>query len=163
MREAVSAGLNFGLTSGAITTLGLMVGLASGTHSKLAVIGGIITIAIADSMSDALGMHISKESDGSSSNQEVWMATISTLLSKMFMAFTFIAPVLIFHLSRAVVVSVIWGIIIITVLSYSLAKKKGERPLFIIGEHLAITIVVIIVTHYVGVWVSDYFGHLNMR
>ena len=162
MQKAVSAGLNFGLTSGVITTLGLMVGLHSGTHSKLAVIGGIITIAIADSMSDALGMHISKESDGSSSKQEIWIATIATLLSKMCMAFTFIAPVLIFHLSGAIIVSIVWGIIIITVLSYLLAKKNGEGPLFIIGEHLAITIVVIIVTHYVGVWVSDYFGHLNM-
>lgn len=32
------------MTSGIITTLGLMVGLEAGTESKLAVIGGNITI-----------------------------------------------------------------------------------------------------------------------
>ena len=53
--HSVTVGLSFGLTSGIITTLGLMVGLYSGTHSRLAVLGGILTIAIADSFSDALG------------------------------------------------------------------------------------------------------------
>lgn len=38
-----------------------MIGLMAGTHSKLAVLGGILTIAIADAMSDALGIHISQE------------------------------------------------------------------------------------------------------
>ncbi len=41
MRHSLKTGLSFGLTSGIITTIGLMVGLNSGTHSKLVVIGGI--------------------------------------------------------------------------------------------------------------------------
>ena len=158
MRKSVSTGLNFGLTSGVITTLGLIVGLHSGTHSSLAVIGGIITIAIADSMSDALGIHISKESDISSSKLDIWIATIVTLLSKMCMAITFVVPMLIFDISDAIVASVIWGLIVITALSYSLAKKNGESPLFVVAEHLAIAVGVIIATHYVGDWVSVYFG-----
>ncbi len=56
MKESLNTGISFGLTSGVITTLGLIVGLHSGTHSKLAIIGGIITIAIADAFSDALGI-----------------------------------------------------------------------------------------------------------
>ena len=47
MRLSLKIGFSFGLTSGVITTLGLMVGLHSGTNSKLAVMGGILTIAIA--------------------------------------------------------------------------------------------------------------------
>ena len=52
MRHSLQVGFSFGITSGIITTLGLMVGLSSGTHNKLAVVGGILTIAIADSLSD---------------------------------------------------------------------------------------------------------------
>ena len=52
-------GLGFGLTSGVITTLGLIVGLHAGFQSKAVVIGGILTIAIAD----ALGIHPSEEFD----------------------------------------------------------------------------------------------------
>jgi vacuolar iron transporter family protein len=54
-------GLSFGLTSGVITTLGLIVGLHAGTHSRAAVLGGIFTIAIADSLFDALGIHLAEE------------------------------------------------------------------------------------------------------
>ncbi|MBH0196170.1 MAG: hypothetical protein HP494_11385, partial [Nitrospira sp.] len=65
MKASWKTGLSFGLTSGVITTLGLMVGLHSGTHSRAIVIGGILTIAIADAMSDALGIHVSEESNNS--------------------------------------------------------------------------------------------------
>ena len=39
LNHSTKIGFNFGLTSGIITTLGLMVGLHSGTHLKLVVIG----------------------------------------------------------------------------------------------------------------------------
>ena len=58
IKQSFRAGFSFGLTSGAITTLGLMVGLHSGTHSKVVVMGGILVIAVADALSDALGIHI---------------------------------------------------------------------------------------------------------
>ena len=41
MQEQLRTGMAFGLTSAVITTLGLMVGLHSGTHSRLVVLGGI--------------------------------------------------------------------------------------------------------------------------
>ena len=57
MKDSLRTGISFGLTSAVITTLGLMVGLHSGTHSKIVVFAGILTIAIADAFSDALGSH----------------------------------------------------------------------------------------------------------
>ncbi len=59
----LNSGFFFGLTSGVITTLGLIIGLYFATASFAAIITGIITIAIADALSDALGIHISKESE----------------------------------------------------------------------------------------------------
>ena len=50
MRAPLRSGISFGLTSGVITTLGLMVGLQSGTQSRLAGVGGVRTIAIADAL-----------------------------------------------------------------------------------------------------------------
>jgi len=158
MRAAINTGVNFGLTSGVITTLGLIVGLHSGTHSSLAVIGGIVTIAIADAMSDALGIHISQESDLSANKHDVWLATLATLASKMVMAFTFMIPILMFDLTQAIIISVVWGSLVITVLSYVLAKRQNEKAMYIIGEHLAITLAVIVTTHFVGDWVAITFG-----
>jgi hypothetical protein len=45
VRPSLRTGLSFGLTSGIITTLGLMVGLHAFSGSKLVVVGGILTIA----------------------------------------------------------------------------------------------------------------------
>jgi len=69
--HSIKTGFSFGLTSGIITTLGLIIGLHAGTHSRLVVMGGILTIATADAFSDALGIHISEESETKHSNKEI--------------------------------------------------------------------------------------------
>ena len=78
MKNSIKKGLGFGLTSGIITTLGLIVGLNSGTGLKSVVIGGILIIAIADALSDSLGIHISEETNKSNKSKKVWESTIST-------------------------------------------------------------------------------------
>jgi len=157
MKTQIKKGVGFGLTSGIITTLGLMVGLTYGTHSKLAVIGGILTIAIADAFSDALGIHISEESENSHSAKQIWAATIATFISKVVFASLFILPVLFFTLESAVKISIIWSLGVLGALSYKLAKAEKEKPWKAIAEHLTIATVVIIVTHYVGIWVAKTF------
>lgn len=154
MRDSLRIGICFGLTSAVITTLGLMVGLHSGTGSKIVVLGGIITIAIADAFSDALGIHISEESENVHTTREIWISTIATFMAKFFFALTFIIPVIYLSLLTAIIVSLVWGLFILTVLSYFIAKTEGKRPWKIIGEHVLIAIVVIAITHYVGDWVA---------
>jgi VIT1/CCC1 family predicted Fe2+/Mn2+ transporter len=158
MRHSLEVGFSFGLTSGVITTLGLMIGLHSGTHSKIAVIGGILTIAIADAFSDALGIHISEESEGAHSTKEVWESTIATFLAKFIIALTFIVPVLVLALSTAMIASIVYGLVAVCALSYALAKKGGNRPFGVISEHLLITALVIITTHYAGELIASLFG-----
>ena len=154
MKDSLRAGITFGLTSAAITTLGLMVGLHSGTHSKIVVLAGILTIAIADAFSDALGIHISKEAENTHTTKHIWAATISTFLAKFLFALTFVVPVLLFSLSAAIVMSLIWGLSILTILSYVIAKSQNKPPWKIVGEHLMIAIVVIGITHWVGDWLG---------
>ena len=67
---------------------------------------------------------------------------------------TFVVPVLLLSLSAAIVVNLIWGMSILSVLSYIIAKSQGEPPWKIVGEHLLIAIVVIAVTHWVGDWIG---------
>jgi VIT1/CCC1 family predicted Fe2+/Mn2+ transporter len=156
MRLSLLKGFAFGLTSGIITTLGLIVGLHSTTHDALVVIGGIIIIAVADAMSDSLGMHISQESENTHTRKEVWESTIGTFLAKFIFALTFIIPMLLFSLNTAIIVSVIWGLSWIALVSFYLARKNGERPLHVIGEHLAIASVVVVITHYLGDLIRSY-------
>jgi len=154
MKHSLRTGITFGLTSGVITTLGLMVGLHSGTHSRLVVIGGIVTIAIADAFSDALGIHISEESENTRTTKQIWASTVATFVSKFFFALTFVIPVLFLRLSTAIIVSLVWGLSILTLLSYFVARAQANKPWKVIGEHLLIAGTVIAITHSIGDWIN---------
>ena len=156
--DGARTGLFFGATSGVITTIGLIAGLNAGTGSVAAVLGGILVIAVADAMSDALGIHLAEEADPATDHKHVWSATITTFLAKFFFAISFAVPLLLLPLNTAVIVSMIWGLIVITVLSYFLARSQGANPLAIIAEHVGIAIIVVILSHLIGVWVNSTFG-----
>ena len=158
LKHPLKVGFSFGLTSGIITTLGLMVGLNAGTHSRLAVIGGILTIAIADAFSDALGIHVSEESEDKHTPRQIWVATVATFFSKFIFALSFIVPILIFELALAVKIGIAWGLSILCIFSYRMAIEQKKNPWKAVIEHLAIALVVLIITHAVGHWVSDVFG-----
>lgn len=157
MKESLRTGFSFGLTSGIITTLGLMVGLHSGTHSRLAVTGGILTIAIADAFSDALGIHISEEAEMRHTPLEVWESTFATFFTKFLFALTFLLPVLLLPLTRAIFVSIAWGLAALSLFSYHIALKSGEPPLKVVGEHLVAAAVVVTASHFVGEFIASHF------
>ncbi|HOZ53303.1 MAG TPA: hypothetical protein PK142_01335 [bacterium] len=150
MKESYKKGLSFGLTSAVITTLGLMVGLNSGTGSKLAVISGILIIALADAFSDSLGIHVSEESNKKNKVRHVWEATIVTFLTKFLFALTFVIPFLFFNLMTSSIISIIWGIILLSVLSYKIGQQGKENPLRVVGEHLLIAVIVITLSYFLG-------------
>ena len=155
--EGARTGLFFGATSGVITTIGLIVGLNAGTGSVPAVLGGIFVIAFADAMSDALGIHLAEEADPSATMQHIWSATVSTFLSKFIFAITFAVPLLLLPLQSAVAASVGWGMLVIIVLSYFLARAQKASPLAIIAEHVVIASLVVVLSHFIGVWVANTF------
>lgn len=142
------------MTSGVITTIGLLVGLSAGTGSKTAVVAGILTIAVADSLSDALGIHISEENEGVHSGREVWSATAATFVAKLAMAMTFLIPVFLFPLDTAVVVAIIWGAGVLAMLSFFAGRRQGVDPKPIVLEHLAVAAFVIAASYLLGVAVS---------
>jgi len=158
MKQSIKAGLGFGITSGVITTLGLVMGLYYGTESELAIIGGIITIALSDALSDALGIYPSKEFEDRSSKIELLEATAATFVSKFFVAISFVIPVLTFELTVAMISSVIFGLAILAIFSFYIAKLKNVRPLPVITQYLGIVTVVIVATSILGRFIKAIFG-----
>ena len=157
MKESYRTGFSFGLTSGVITTLGLIVGLHSATQSKIAVLGGILTIAVADAFSDALGIHISEESENKHTTLEIWESTILTFLTKFVFALTFALPFFLLPFAAAIVASIIWGLALLCAFSFYMAKTQNENPLVVVGEHLIIGVLVILISHYLGDLISATF------
>jgi len=109
-------------------------------------------------MSDALGIHMAQEADPESSSAHIWTATFSTFLTKLFVALTFALPLIFLPLGVAVIVSVGWGLIVIVLLSYYLANAQKVPVIPVVVEHLAIAVVVVILAHFIGVWVQSVFS-----
>jgi len=158
LETIIRRSFTFGLTSGIITTLGLMVGLDASTNSRLVVLGGIFTIAIADAFSDAFGMHISEESEDGSKSKDIWGASIVTFVAKLVFALTFTVPVLLFPLSLAIAICVGWGFLLLGLVSARLAFEKKTRVIPIVAEHWTIALVVIALTYLVGQIVKTVFA-----
>jgi vacuolar iron transporter family protein len=158
MKKSFRTGFSFGLTSGIITTLGLMIGLTSGTQLKLAVLGGILTIAVADSFSDALGIYISEEAENEHTNKEIWESTITTFLTKFIFTLSFVPAIVLLPLNTAVIVNIVWGLSLITIASIIMAKNQKENWLKVVLEHLFIAILVIIATNFLGSFIARHFS-----
>ena len=121
MMEGLWKGFGFGITSGVITTLGVIVGLHSGTQSELAILVGILVLAVADSLSDAIGIHISEEAENEHTTHELWQSAFFTFVSKLCVALSFVFPLQLFELYTAILASVVWGLLLISVFIFSSA------------------------------------------
>jgi len=150
-------GIGFGLASGVITTLGLMIGLFSSTNSKGIVLTGVFTIAFADSFSDAIGIHFSEESKGIHSDKEIWAFTFLTFITKLFVALSFVPLILLLSLNQSIVLNIILGFLMLSVFSYMMAKNQNKKPLKVILEHVFATLFVISLTYYLGKLINKIF------
>ena len=148
-------GISFGLTSGVITALGMIVGLYAATSSKLAIVAGIVIMAIADGLADAAGLHMAEEIEVEKgavkhSHKEVWLTTLFTFLSVAGSILTFAIPVLILPLKTAVFVAIGWGVLLLIPLNFYIAKIKKESPIKLISEHVLLALFVIIISCWIG-------------
>ena len=138
--------------------MGLMVDINAITDSRIAVLGIIFTLAIADSMSDALGIHMAEEARTYSTTQSIWLATFTTFITKAVITLTFTLPVLLLNLKLAILISIIWGILLISSLSYKVAIDSHQNPIKVISEHLMLAFVVIVLSNFMGEWIVSSFS-----
>jgi VIT1/CCC1 family predicted Fe2+/Mn2+ transporter len=101
-------------------------------------------------------MHISEVSENHHKTREIWESTVSTFFFKFIFALTFIIPVLLFPLTFAVLISIVWGLSLIVIISCYIAKSDKKKPYRVVMEHLLIAIFVILVTFFIGKWVSTF-------
>ncbi len=149
LRVSEFKGISFGLVSAVITTIGMITGLDAGTHSSKTIVLAIVTLAFADGLSDALGVHVSEESSVKSPKR-VWRTTFAAFGAKFIFTLSFLVPLLLFRLHIATIVSIVYGLLLIGVISYFIAEKQGENKASVIREHTLIAVGVIIISYLIG-------------
>jgi VIT1/CCC1 family predicted Fe2+/Mn2+ transporter len=145
---------SFGTTSAIVTSLAFIVGLSG--NSKITIIVSLLVFAVADNISDSLGLHVFQESD-LKKPKVVSTSTFSNFFTRFLVVLIFISLVAFFPLEYAVVLSIIYGVSLLSVLSYYIAKEQKSNPYLSILGHVAIAILVIVISYFLRLWIVGFF------
>lgn len=148
---------SFGITSAIVTSLALMLGLDSTVNAKTSIIGALLIIAIADNISDSLGIHVYRESQGPETAGDTRVYTISNFLTRLAVMTMFIALVVTLPLGIATYLSIAVGLTLLTVLNYYIAVAQNENVPKALAQHLGTAIVVVILAHFLGQLIAGFF------
>ena len=149
--------LSFGGPAAIVTGMALIVGLNAATATKLAVVTGLLIIGIADNLTDSLSVHIYQESEKLTA-RDAFHTTVANYITRVCVCLTFVAILLLLPASIAVPLSLIWGFVLLSVLSYYLAKDRDANAVSEILKHCALAFVVIAISKAIGAWLPVMIG-----
>jgi vacuolar iron transporter family protein len=135
--------VSFGATSAVITGLAVIAGLSGTENAITTIITALLIIAVADNISDSFGIHVHQECQKESA-KDVRRTTIFNFITRLVIVAIFILLMVILPMTFAVILSTIFGLTIITVLSYFIAKEQKINPTVAIIRHLLLAIAVMI-------------------
>ena len=151
-------GISFGVTSGVITVLGVLIGLAA-TGNKMFTEIGIIIVGIADALSDAAGMYVSEESEYIHTKKQIHKSAVFTFLGKILTLCILLIPLVIFDLFVAVALSLFFGILIIGSLGYFVAKGSNKLSAkSTIIKYITIAVIIAVISYFVGYIANIFIG-----
>ena len=161
-----SIGSSFGSISGIITGLGLILGMYGADLSINSIIISLVSIALSDSISDALGIYYGVEAQNifrinnsletkqkqnqNQQNQEnndpIRQAQL-TFIAKLVLPLLMIIPFILFESKKnAVISNIVFGTIVIYYVSSKIFKSRTNTY-----QNIIITWLAILVTYLIGV------------
>jgi VIT1/CCC1 family predicted Fe2+/Mn2+ transporter len=157
MKRTLLQGVSFGTTSAVVTSMGMSVGLNAATANKAAIVSGLLIIAIADNISDSLSIHVYQESEGLEA-KSAFRSTLTNFLARLFATGTFVALVIALPPAMMGPILLAWGLVLLGVLTYLLARARGVSVVSEIVKHVTVALLVVFVSRTLGVWIRDYLG-----
>ncbi|MFH0831243.1 MAG: hypothetical protein V1886_00015 [archaeon] len=157
MKKIDLSKISFGATSAITTSLALIVGLSKTANPKFSIISSLLILAIADNISDSLGIHIYRESQSSKLDYKK-MNTFTNFLARFLLTLFFATSVFFLPINYAVAFSVITGIIILSALTYFIALSQKINPFISILKHVSIAVLVMAASFFVSLFIRNFFS-----
>jgi VIT1/CCC1 family predicted Fe2+/Mn2+ transporter len=148
---------SLGSTAAITTSMGLIAGLSHGAGARASIIASLLIVAVADNITDTLSLHMYKESE-CVEKCEVVSDTYSNFVARLLVAMTFVALVIFLSPHLAVICATVWGLALLTLVSYSIARANKTKPGTDIVWHLLVAALVIVVSTLLGDFIS---GHVS--
>ena len=146
----------FGCSAAVITNVSLIVGMGSARAGKGPILGGLLTFAVADNISDSLGIRLYKESEGCGEKLSR-LATALNFFSRLLVSLSFVAIVLILPAAQAMVIGIVWAFLLLTLISFLITRCNHENSVTTIIRHVVIAVIAIASSRCVGQLIARHF------
>lgn len=145
--------ISFGGTAAIVTSMALITGLDAANARRASIAGALLIAAIADNLTDSLSVHVYQESERLE-EKEAFVGTLTNFATRFIVCLTFVLLVALFRGRAAVAGGIAWGMSLLTVLTYILARHRKVSAISEVGKHLAVALVVIVVSKGIGYWIT---------
>jgi len=145
--------ISYGGTAAVVTSMALINGLIAADATKPVIVSALLIAALADNLSDTLSIHIYQESE-QLNKRDALTGTITNFLTRLLFGISFVLLVGLFPLPYVAKAAIIWGMLLLAILTYLVARERKVKPLPEVLKHLLIASVVITVSMMIGHWIG---------
>lgn len=145
--------ISFGGTAAIVTSMALLVGLDAANAGKATVLGALLIAAIADNLTDSLSVHMYQEAEHLE-QREAFVGTVTNFGTRLIVCLTFVLIVALFRRHAAAVCGIVWGMALLSALSYVLARHRKVSALSEVAKHVAVALAVVVVSKGIGHWIT---------
>jgi VIT1/CCC1 family predicted Fe2+/Mn2+ transporter len=133
--------------------MGLIVGLDAATASRATIVSGLLIVGLADNITDSLSIHIYQEAERLE-GKSAFRATVTNFLARLLVTLSFVVWMLFLPPASLGTVSLAWGLTLLGLLTFLLARARKVPVGSEIAKHVAVAVTVIVVSRAVGGWIA---------
>lgn len=149
--------LSFGGPAAIVTSMALIVGLGAATAGKMAIIGSLLVIGLADNLTDSLSVHIYQEAERLAHRQAL-STTVANYVARLTVTASFVLLVGLLPARTAAIAAVAWGTFLLSGLSYLLARARQVSATGEIFKHAGVALGVIVMSKAIGLAIQGATG-----
>jgi len=148
---------SYGGAAAIVTSVALMIGLDAATASRGTIVSGLLIVALADNLTDSLSIHIYQESERLDS-RAAFLSTLTNFGARLATSLSFIGLVLILPIKTAIIAASIWGLLLLSGLTWVLARERRKSVFSEMYKHVAVALAVILASKQIGAWIGVHVG-----
>lgn len=145
--------ISFGGTAAIATSMALIVGLDAANAGRAIIISALLIAAVADNLTDSLSVHMYQESERLD-QKEAFVGTVANFVTRFVVCLSFVLIIALLRGHAAVIGGIVWGMSLLAALSCFLARHRKVSATAEVAKHLAVALVIILVSKSIGHWIN---------
>jgi len=145
--------ISFGGTAAIVTSMALIVGLEAANAGRAGLISALLIAAVADNLTDSLSVHMYQESERFE-RKDAFVGTLTNFGTRFVVCLSFVFVVALLPRHVAVAAGIGWGMALLAVLTWILARHRQVSTVTEVVKHLGVAVAVIAVSRIVGQWIA---------